>query len=565
MSKHTKIKIIIGAVLLVILAVALLLMYFKKRPEENLTRVQLTNNLPEGEVMLILENEVSKSNAIKRGESLYIPYALAAEKINDGFYDDEDENDLTLTYVLPKEIIRLIPDKKYYLDNDDRVYTTDPVYICENDVFYIEISFLAGLSDMRYEYHEDPERLILHYEWNDYLYYEMQDETPVHLLPDVTSGVTMTLMSGTKAYYIGGYGNGKNDFIKIMTVDGLFGYVQRKHIGSSKHEYQESTYKAPEEDHLLYDGKVKLGWGYVASKSGNLTYDECTRNIKGMMNVISPTWLSLADNDGHINSFAEQRYVGRAHADGFKVWILVDFPDGVVSPHQNLSRNSARDLLIANIIEETLAVGADGVNIDFEALSVQTGVHFVQFIKELSVRCHQAGLVLSVDNLVPSPGTAHYDIETQAKFADYIIVMTYDEHYAASKEAGSVASINFVRNSITNTAKVCERSRIVMGLPFYTRLWKTTDEGVTSEVYSITAMEKFISKNDHKKVWDPETCQNYIEYMKGSAKYQMWCEDETSISYKCADAVSGELGGVAAWRLGLENPDIWSIINQYIK
>ncbi len=565
MSKHTKIKIIIGAVLLVILAVALLLMFGNRQQAENLERIPVTYGIPEDEALLILENTVYEKNALKRGESLYIPYDLVKERLNDGFYDDEDEEDLTLTYVLPREIIRLTPGKKYYMSNDERMYTKDPVYINENGEYFMELTFLASLSDMRYEHYSDPERVILHYEWNDFLYYEMTDETPVHLFPDVTSGVTMMLDGGTKAYYIGGYGNGKNDFVKIMTSDGLFGYVQRKHIGRSKHEYQASSFTEPEQDHLLCEEKVKLGWWYVASKTGNLTYDECTRNIKGLMNVISPTWISLADNDGHINSFADQKYVGRAHSDGFKVWILVDFPDGVVSPHQNLSRNSARDLLIANIIEETLAVGADGVNIDFEALSVQTGVHFVQFIKELSVRCHNAGLVLSVDNLVPTAITAHYDIESQAKFADYIVIMTYDEHYAASKEAGSVASIGFVRDSITNTAKVCDRSRIIMGLPFYTRLWKTTDSGVSSEVYSITAMENFIKKNGLKKEWDPITCQNYIEYLKNNAKYQMWCEDSTSISYKCADAVSGELGGVAAWRLGLENPDIWSIIDQYIK
>jgi spore germination protein YaaH len=563
MSKQTRIKIIIGAVLLAIIAVALLLMWKNKEDAENLEYVKAEYMIPEGEAMLILETEVSESNVLKRGESLYLPYSIAS-MLNDGFYDDEDEDDKTLTYVLPGEIIRITPDQKYYMSNDERIYTGDPVFIKENDTDYMDLAFLAKLSDMTYEYLTGPDRVIIHYDWKDYLFYEMKNEAPVHVRPDAMSGITMKLPEGEKVYYIGGYGNNKNDFVKIMTKQGLFGYVQRKHMGGSEHIYQESTFVEPQEDHILYDEKIKLGWWYVASTGGNLTYDECTRNAKAM-NVLSPTWISLADDEGNIKSFADIKYVGRAHDDGFKVWIMVDFPDGEVSPHQNLSRNFARDRLIKNLIDETLSVGADGINIDFEALSVQTGVHFVQFIKELSVRCHLAGLVLSVDNLVPTAYTAHYDVESQAKFADYIVLMSYDEHYAASKEAGSVASIGFVRDAVTKTAKYCERSRIVMGLPFYTRLWKNSSAGLTSEVLSINAQEKYISKNDLKKSWDETTCQNIIDFTADNIHYTMWCEDVSSITYKCADAVSGNLGGVACWRLSLETPEIWTIIDQYIK
>ncbi len=545
------------------LATVLLLMSFAE-PKENYERVTADYNIPDTEAMIILENEPYEKNALVANETVYIPYELIKEKLDDRFYDDENEEDDTLTYVLPKEIRRLYPNKKYYLSNDERIYSKAPVYLEEDGVYYIDLVFLGSISDMRYKTYKNPNRVIINYEWTDYLYYEMMDETPVHIEPDVTSGVTMMLEAETKAYYIGGYGNRKTDFVKIMTENGLFGYVQRKHIGSSKHEYQSSSYVEPEQVHLLYDEKIKLGWWYVADEPGNLTYDECTGNVKGM-NVISPTWFSLADDVGNIESRGDKRFVGRAHADGYKVWIMVDFPDGEVSPHNNLSINENRDRLIANIIEETLKLGADGVNIDFEALSEKTGVHFVEFIKELSVRCHLAGLVLSVDNLVPSARTAHYDIETQAKFADYIVVMTYDEHYAASKEAGSVASINFVRRSITDTAEMCERSRIIMGLPFYTRLWKSDVNGLSSQVLSMHETEKYITKNKLEKNWDSVTCQNVIEYDKNNVHYSMWCEDKDSIMYKCADAVSGNLGGVACWRLNLETEDIWQVIDQYIK
>ena len=563
MTKKKKKRIYILTVSLVLLIAALFLVFFDKE-DENLSYVTQDYGLKENEAQIILENEIYTENAFIKDGAVYIPFALATEKLSDGFYEDEDENDDTIFYVLPTKILKFTPDKKYYIENDERVYPDAPVFITENEKVYIEISFLNEISDMKYAFYENPNRVVINYEWTDFLYNTVKDETPVHAEDSVTSGIVRKLSASEKVYYIGGYGNNKNNFVKIMTLDGIFGYIQRKHVESAEHIVSVSDYTAPAENHILYDEKIRLGWWYVASKAGNATYSESVKNASSM-NVISPTWISLADDYGNITSFADKTYVGRAHSDGYKVWILVDFPDGEVSPHKNLSINSSRENLINNLVQETIDTGADGINIDFEALSVQTGPHFVEFIKELSVKCHLAGLVLSVDNLVPSYATEHYDIEEQAKYADYIVVMTYDEHYAASTTAGSVASIGFVRDAITDTAKMCERSRIIMGIPFYTRLWKSDSQGLTSEVYSITAAERYISKNNLTKTWDAETCQNKVEFTKDGSVYTMWCEDTESVAYKCADAVSGDLAGVACWRLGLENSEIWPVIGNYIK
>ena len=57
-----------------------------------------------------------------------------------------------------------------------------------------------------------------------------------------------------------------------------------------------------------------------------------------------------------------------------------------------------------------------------------------------------------MDNYVPG-FTSHYNREEQGIVADYVIIMGYDEHFAGSEEAGSVASIDFVREGITETLK----------------------------------------------------------------------------------------------------------------
>ena len=141
-----------------------------------------------------------------------------------------------------------------------------------------------------------------------------------------------------------------------------------------------------------------------------------------------------------------------------------------------LSSTGARQNLENQLITSALKVGLDGINIDFESLSEDVGIHFLQFLRELSIQCHENNLVLSVDNPVPENFTSHYDRAEQGKVTDYVIIMGYDEHYVGS-EAGSVASLPWVEQGVKDTLTEVPAERTILAVPFYTRLWKTTDGG----------------------------------------------------------------------------------------
>ena len=109
---------------------------------------------------------------------------------------------------------------------------------------------------------------------------------------------------------------------------------------------------------------------------------------------------------------------------------------------------------------------------DFEKISEECGEHFIQFIRELSVRCRQNGLVLSVDNYVPMGYNMQYDRKEQGIVADYVVIMGYDEHYAGSPEAGSVSSYNYVKDGIEATLEEVPKEKVISGIPFFTRCGK---------------------------------------------------------------------------------------------
>lgn len=148
--------------------------------------------------------------------------------------------------------------------------------------------------------------------------------------------------------------------------------------------------------------------------------------------------------------------------------------------------------------------------------------------------------------------------------ADYVIIMGYDEHYAGSAEAGSVASINFVEEGIKQTVEQVPANKIINAVPFYTRIWSTTGADVSSQAVGMAMAQEYINAHNIETVWDEETCQNYGEYMDGDTYNQVWLEDAQSIGVKLNVMQNYNIGGVACWRLGYETPDIWDVIEEYL-
>ena len=88
--------------------------------------------------------------------------------------------------------------------------------------------------------------------------------------------------------------------------------------------------------------------------------------------------------------------------------------------------------------------------------------------------------------------------------ADYVIMMGYDEHFAGG-EAGSVSSINYVKNGIAGMLENVPREKLIGGVPFYTRLWTEAGDGtITSKAMGI-AEEKMVDNNQVELTWQADT------------------------------------------------------------
>lgn len=105
--------------------------------------------------------------------------------------------------------------------------------------------------------------------------------------------------------------------------------------------------------------------------------------------------------------------------------------------------------------------------------------------------------------------------------------------------------------------------KVINGIPFYTRIWKTTGTKVESQAVDMKTAQEFISAHSITTSWDDTTCQNYGEYSDGDTLYQVWLEDKDSIQAKLSVMKQNGIAGVAEWKLGLEDASVWDEIASY--
>lgn len=507
-------------------------------------------------VLVMIDGESYPDTGINIDGRLYLPQEFIADNINVGFYYDK-ESDATL-YSDTSYIYAFKKNQNDYSDDTGKTYTMDYSVIRDVDgECFIAWDYVAERTDCEYQYASEPDRL------NVTLRDAKQCVTAgkkaaVRYRGGIKSPVLEYVSKGDRLEYV----DDIDEWIKVTTVSGYTGYVKKSEV-SDTFEYVREQKAVEEHNFLLKNEKITLAWFQVSGTAGNSSIDNNISTISGV-NVIAPTWYSVTDASGNMSSYASADFVSKMHQRGIDVWALVSDFDTNVDFAQLYSSKAARTNMVNKLVGEAKSYGFDGINLDYENIKSAYAKDYLQFVRELSVACERNGIVLSTDNYKPEAYNRCYNLKEQSRFVDYVIVMAYDEHYAGT-DAGSVASLPFVKEAVEDTVQLVGKEHVIAGIPFYTRIWTTTDGNTTSRAVGMQAAIDQLNSDGQVALWNDDCGQYVASYTVGSSTRQIWFEEEKSIEAKMQVIQQENTAGVACWKLGLEKSTVWSVISQYNK
>ncbi len=514
---------------------------------------------------IILQNDQLLDKALVRDGRCYFSLDTVRAYLTQGFFYDSEYNGGTLIYTGASDTYEVVDGAGSYSVSGIMTDLGFPLTVKQNDKLYVSSDYLKMFATFTvdiYDYH-----VQLRTSWDEP--HEMKTvvkDTWIREKGGIKSPILRDVEKGEKVELL----EEMEEWSKVKTSDSFIGYIENKRMEGSEQETDITPIgpALPEYTSVRLDTKVNLGFHGIYSQAGNDSITTALGEAVGI-NVLAPTWISLTDETGSFRNYASSDYVSYAHSRGVKVWVVADNfsyanEKGInVDELALLSNTENRRMLASNLVQSVVSVGADGLNIDFEGLSEDIGVYFVQFLRELSVLCRQQGLSLSTDNYIPYDYNSFYRLDLQGEFVDYVVLMGYDEHTPGGGVAGSVASIGFVTEGLNLTVAKVPSQKVINAVPFYTVLWKTENGAITGEFITLVNEPDFVVRTGVTPVWDEETCQNYIEWRSGNTLYQVWLEDTASLERKLNVMNSMDLGGVGAWRIGYGSPDAWNLLSLY--
>ena len=488
------------------------------------------------------------------------------------------ENDVI--YVATKDIARYFDDNIFYdnvykqiLTSSETKFAALPLDVNEmyvnsskveingsarekDNQFYLPFSEMNDVYNVEVKYYKETNTLIVDSLDKEQKKGNASKDISIKYKPTIFSKNVDDVKQGNSMVIIAKRDDG---WYKVRTNNGVIGYTKDvTNIYTARENMEEKK---------QIDGTVSLIWDYFT----RTVPDRSGTTIEGV-NVISPSFIEIEKlGKGEIIDkigTSGQKYIDWAHQNGYKVWAMVSnnsYPDTTT---EILNDYKLREILINNIVDIVLQYNLDGINLDFEYVQQSNKDVYTRLIIELAPRLKEYGKVLSVDVTAPD-GSADwsecYDRNAIGKVADYIVFMAYDQYGTSSTKAGTTAGADWVEVAIEKfiNREEVPADKIILGMPFYTRVWKENDE-LTSDVIYMRSVDKNIPAGVEKE-WKDDVKQYYIEYEKNGSTYKMWIEDEKSIEAKFDLMDKYKLAGAAYWQIDFEKDTIWNILKERTK
>lgn len=516
---------------------------------------------------IFYKGELTGDSAIGQNVGLKLPLSFIQKHIDSAMIYEESSSSIIIT--TSDKVIRMKSEQLTAMMNEKPLVLKFAVERVADQI-YVPVASLLELYQIHLEQSSVSGAVIFH-KAGDAI--QWGSTVPLSLYPE--KSILMRQKQGFKSPILKEMEKGEKLMIwgedsgwyRVQDSDGIGGYVRKTQLELDYIEVKPNILFEPA--YIPWKpngGKINISWEQVE----RVNPDTSKFGAMPGLNVVSPTWFHLADGDGNLRSVASAAYVTWAHQQGYQVWGLFSNSFNLEWTNQALSTYDKRMKMIKQLLAYSQMYKLQGINIDFENVYLKDKDKFTQFIREMVPLLHEQGLVVSIDVTIKSTNptwSMFYDRRAIGQVVDYMMVMTYDEHWASSPKAGSVASLPWVERGIVQIMREdgVPASKLLVGVPFYTRIW--TEEWidgkikVSSRAVFMGTVQGIIKDKNLTPVFLPEAGQHYVEYKEGNKTMKIWIEDEVSMKARAELVRKYDFAGIASWRRGYETPGIWDVIN----
>lgn len=353
------------------------------------------------------------------------------------------------------------------------------------------------------------------------------------------------------------------------------------------------------EHQLLHPGNFseqewnkKLNLDVSEHKSGNVPVRKLQKEVVGW----HPYWMGTSYNNYDFSLLSEISYfsyevepttgsykniynwkttplVEMAHEAGVKVSLCVTLFEN----HSAILTVPERQVtLIDSLISLVKQRNADGVNIDFEMVPGGLRTQMANFMIQLSNRFHAEIPGSRVSIALPAVDWNNsFDVVAMTPYVDLFIIMGYEYYWSGSKNAGPVAprnggtvwgNYNVTKTAIDYLVKGVPREKLLMGLPYYGRRWKTVSDALFAQTTetgkSFTYAQVLTELATVTPKWDDNASNPYFVKNEAGVYTQYWYDDAKSLERKYDMINTLGLGGIGIWALGYDGTSkhLWNAL-----
>lgn len=322
-------------------------------------------------------------------------------------------------------------------------------------------------------------------------------------------------------------------------------------------------------------GRFNMSYVYFGSSAA---YTNLVDETGNSLDDVAPSYFDLND-DGtlKLTMAVDPGFVSDMHSRNIKVTPFL-------SNHWNQAIGIAAlkngDILSSQIADAILQYDLDGVNVDIENVTSAEKDLYTDFVRLLREKLPEGKSISAA--VAPNPYHAtnlwfgSYDYAALSEYCDYLMLMAYDESYQGGAE-GPVAGYPFVESSIKAALETVPADKLVLGIPFYGRIWK---QGASYGGYGISnnTVENLIKEYNGRITYDyaEKSPKAVITIRTGdpkpkvfgktldAGKYDIWYENATSIKRKLELVGKYDLKGAGSWSLGQESSSTWDYYSMWL-